>query len=381
MNISDQPPSPSAQYKETNMNKPSLTVDADGKLQTCAKGAEAAECGYKAGAKVCGKCGAVPKMAQPTEDAEMEMSTAKKTLEVTADGFDREAAREQRLMSLGVKSAEIDSNAFLCGFERKMLGGGSSPCATCPGGCAPEQNLPTLLEIEGLAEGMFGGKVLDSGYGEQADLFLVDMERKDGKVIEVIFDGQTGEVQSWSLLRQDLIGEKSAEMKVISSDDAADIAVKSIEGNVLAVDADRFELEDGTAVDAWAVEIDAPNGKSYDVFVGLDGELLGYDEYDLVDSDDEVTNDVALKAAKKMQNEDEEMDEDPEEAAAEAQDVDGESDEEMPDVDPEADEDEEMDEDGKPKSGKKTAAPMDDQLWAALAEFELLVAEQDLDND
>jgi len=175
-----------------------------------------------------------------------------------------------------------------------MYAGGTEICANCPGGCEPHEDMPTLLEIEGIAEDMFAGKVLDSGYADKSDIFVVDIERKDGKPVEAYFDGSTGECMGWHLLNQDLIGEVASVPgeKVISFDDAADIAVKSIEGEVVAVDADMFE-----GYDAYAVEIEGVDGKSYDVFVGIDGEVLGYDEYDpeeAADIDAEVA-DLALK--------------------------------------------------------------------------------------
>lgn len=155
-----------------------------------------------------------------------------------------------------------------------------------------------MLEIEGIAEDMFSGKILDSGYADLSDIFVVDIQRKDGKPIEAYFDGTTGEVMGWHLLNEDLIGEigvVSGE-KVISFDEAANIAVKSIEGEVIAVDADMFE-----GYDAYAVEIEGVDGKSYDVFVGVDGEVLGYDEYDPEEAN-EIEEEVADLALKRMYN-------------------------------------------------------------------------------
>ena len=191
----------------------------------------------------------------------------------------RQAARSRRLATMGMKSADVSDEGFLCAIERKMHPNGGTVCATCPGGCAPEAQLPTILEVEGLAEEMFGGKVLDSGYGYNSDLFLVEMQRKDGKVIEVIFDGTSSECVGWQLLNDNVLGvvnEKSAleSSNIIGVDEAAEIAVKSIEGEVIAVDADKFE-----GIDAWVAEINGIDGKSYDVYVGLDGEVLGYDAY------------------------------------------------------------------------------------------------------
>ena len=51
--------------------KVEVSVDADGNVLKCAKGANAADCGFTPGAKVCGKCGAMPiqmKMVPVTDD-------------------------------------------------------------------------------------------------------------------------------------------------------------------------------------------------------------------------------------------------------------------------------------------------------------------------
>lgn len=391
----------SMQYKESEkmaQETPTVKLNADGSI-TCAKGADLSECGYKPGAKVCGKCGATAvsvkgmgkgeyesdwvsaddkkpkKMMQPMveeeedeEDEKMMMNDASDPLkkkkskkmmgmkpgsvmeEMASDeeeddeeekegmptampttapmGGDeeeddddsmmddeeekmwgeledmlkkRKKARKKRMASMGMKSAEFagDDNAFVCGIERKMYGGGSSPCANCPGGCEPHGDMPSLLEIEGIAEDMFSGKILDSGYADLSDIFVVDIQRKDGKPIEAYFDGTTGEVMGWHLLNEDLIGEVGVipGEKVISFDDAANIAVKSIEGEVIAVDADMFE-----GYDAYAVEIEGVDGKSYDVFVGVDGEVLGYDEYDPEEAN-EIEEEVADLALKRMYSE------------------------------------------------------------------------------
>ena len=340
------------QYKESNdmAETPTVQLLANGEIK-CAKGLDISECGYKPGAKVCGKCGAAavsvkdnesetewvtaeekkamkPKMkpespmeimasavAEETDDMEDEdEDTPSPATEQTDDDLTddndeekmwgeleemlkkRKKARAKRMETMGVKSDNFDGDdkAFVCAIERKMYAGGTEICANCPGGCEPHEDMPTLLEIEGIAEDMFAGKVLDSGYADKSDIFVVDIERKDGKPVEAYFDGSTGECMGWHLLNQDLIGEVAAVPgeKVISFDDAAEIAVKSIEGEVVAVDADMFE-----GYDAYAVEIEGVDGKSYDVFVGVDGEVLGYDEYDpeeAADIDAEVA-DIALK--------------------------------------------------------------------------------------
>ena len=260
-----------------------VQIDAEGAVKKCAKNA-GAECGYKAGAKVCGKCGAMAVQVKgPGMNYEDEAPAQGEMGEEPMEAMEedeikrRMAARKRRMESMNVKSAEWDDFSYVCGFERKMLGGTSEPCAACPGGCAPEQGLPTLIEVEGLAEMEIGGKALDSGYSDVADLFLVDVERKDGRIAEVSFDGTTGECLGWQLLDDNLLGEKSAfePVELISIEDAVGIASKTIFGDVVNIDADNFD-----GFDAYAVEIDGIDGKSYDVFVSLDGKVLGYDEYE-----------------------------------------------------------------------------------------------------
>ena len=215
----------------------------------------------------------------------------------------RKKARAKRMDTMGVKSADYDDLAFVCAIERKVYAGGSQICASCPGGCEQQDTMPSLLEVEGMAETMFAGKVLDSGYADEVDIFVVDVQRKDGKPVEAYFDGTSGECMGWHLLNEDLIGEVATipGQKVISFSEASSIATKSIQGDVVSVDADMFD-----GYDAYAVEIEGIDGKSYDVYVGVDGEILGYDEYDADEASDidEEIADIALKA---MYGEDERM--------------------------------------------------------------------------
>jgi hypothetical protein len=305
------------QYKETEdmADKPTVKLSADGSI-SCAKGLELSECGYKVGDKVCGKCGAaaVSVKSDIEEDGWVtvdEMDTkGGSPMSNMVEGVEeelmdespmakRKKARAKRMSTMGVKSADFDDDAFVCAFERKMLPGGATVCAQCPGGCAAEQDMPSLLEVEGVAEDMFSGKVLDSGYSDETDIFVVDVQRKDGKPIEAFFDGSTGECMGWHLLNESVIGEV-AEIngtKVISFNEAAILATKSVEGDVISVDADMFE-----GYDAFAVEIDGLDGKSYDVFVSLDGEVLGWDEYEADEAAD-IDAEVADLALKRMYDE------------------------------------------------------------------------------
>jgi hypothetical protein len=212
--------------------KVEVSIDAEGNVLKCAKSLASGECGYTPGAKVCGKCGAMPiemkmvpvdteekggdwmmdeekpkkkgGMSLPedmlVDDEEQEEETAsiptkKKggmNIEIESEdeededteedeeekgygasmGVDLDAARKRRLMSMGEKSAEYGRNAYMCAVERKVYPGGASVCDDCPGGCVAEKGMPGLLSVEGIAESMFDGKVLDSGYSSDADMFV-----------------------------------------------------------------------------------------------------------------------------------------------------------------------------------------------------------------
>ena len=369
--------------------KVEVSVDADGNVLKCAKGLGAADCGFTPGAKVCGKCGAMPiqmKMVPVTDDddyevkggdnwddsamydamkkrqkgmgmgmpgkeeddeeimddeeemasmpsskkkmsleieeddeeemASMPSSKKKMSLEIEEDDeeeeddeddedaemkmydgeVDLEAARKKRLASMGEKVAELGRNAYMCAVERKVYPGGSSVCDDCPGGCLPERGMPGLLSVEGIAEEMFKGKVLDSGYSSDADMFVVDIQAKSGRAVEVFIDGTTAEVLGFHKLDDNAFEQKSAldSMMVIDFHEAAEIAVKSIQGDVVAVEPDIFE-----GFDAYAVEIEGLDGKSYDVFVSLDGEVLGYDKYEPEEAEaiEAEAAEIALKRA------------------------------------------------------------------------------------
>jgi len=183
---------------------------------------------------------------------------------------------DARLASMGFKQGEMGESPFICAIERKLYPANSPVCENCPGGCVKEGDMPALLEMEGVAEDMFRGKVLDSGYSDKADIFVIDVERKDGKPVEAFFDGTTGECMGWHLLNDEVLNVKSGfqPTQMIGFSEAAQIATKSINGDVVSVEADVFE-----GFDSYAVEVEGVDGKSYDVFVSLDGEVLGYDTY------------------------------------------------------------------------------------------------------
>lgn len=352
-----------------------VKIDADGAVIKCAKGLGGDECGYKAGAKVCGACGAMavtskggmstmpedeeddeemmksskkagmkPSMDDEEEDmedeeamAEVEMpkrrkpgsamtSTETESEEVPMDEEDEEdessvaktwmmkpnkRSRQRAMSSMGMKSADFENDPYLCQLERKVYPGVSDICENCPGGCRSEGTLPGLLDVEGVAVGILGGKVLNSGYSFDNDLYVVHVKADNAQTYEFIGDGETGEmlqVQRIKTATSDIEG-KSAEdaddddygfYGVIDATEAVDIAVKSLEeelgivGDVVATDSDVF-----LGHDVYAVEIDGIDGKSYDVYVTLDGTFVGLDEWTAEEAEEIEAEaaEIALKRA------------------------------------------------------------------------------------
>ena len=220
-------------------------------------------------------------------------------------------SRQRAMMSMGMKSDDFGGSdeVFLCRAERKVLPLQNDVCSKCVGGCAPEGDMPGLLDIEGMALEMFGGKVLSSVYADEADMFVVDILAKDGSAVELIADGSTGEIRNFHRIAPTdfggTLGTKSLQgvseaAKVIDIKSAQEIALKALNselgtsGDVIQADSEIFE-----GYDSYVFEIDALNGKSYDVYVGINGTVLGYDEYDATEAKqiEEESAELALKRA------------------------------------------------------------------------------------
>lgn len=372
------------QIKEpsVNTNKQAVVkISAEGDVLKCAKGLDTAECGYKAGAKVCGACGALAtqvkgdgedgeetcscdkpnivkgvclKCGMPAMEAKMmddaiaydHMRGAKKkrkgsgpdadygvgmerevdeevydednfdpkkrarsivtgksadddtppsfAIDSDIDGKDygtgqarqmepadmgfhmdvKKKRKKRRLDSMGMKSDNIDvSDLFICALGREIKSASQAgPCSDCRGGCTsidPAQ--PDLLEIEGLAEDMLMGKVHNSGYSDEFDMFVLQVERKDGNFVEAYFTGE-GELDGWFRVPEEEVFGKS---DVVDIQTAVEKAVGTIQGKALSYGVSEFE-----GYEAFAIEVEGLDGKSYDVFVAPDGEVLGYDQYD-----------------------------------------------------------------------------------------------------
>ena len=199
----------------------------------------------------------------------------------------------KRLKRLGMTSAEIKSfggDDFMCGVERKVRSG--DVCNFCRGGCASEKGLPSLLEVEVAAEAEYKGEIIDSGYAPKDDIFVLDLKTDDG-FLEAYYAGN-GSPLGWIRLDENA-AIKSAEeesVEVVSFDQAEQLALKHIKGKSLGVDVDIFQGED-----AYVIEIDGTDGKSYDAYVGVTGQFLGSDMIDF--TDDEEDEIKALRVEKR----------------------------------------------------------------------------------
>lgn len=348
------------QYKENEEmdelnEKAVVKINADGGVVKCAKGLGGDECGYKAGAKVCGACGAMavmqkeddvqqddevveeidekagmkpkkPMMDEEMDDAEDMAEDAMESESDMEDDEDMEDeedmkkgwmmkpgknSRRRAMMAMGKKSGEFDDETYICQLERKAYPGSQEICENCPGGCQSEAGMPGLVEVEGMALDILGGKVLDSGYSYDADLFVVQVKADNQQTYEMIADGQTGEMLEVKRIKNVDAGieEKGADLGasdetgIVDAAEAVDIALKSLEsefgttGDVIATGSDIF-----MGHDVYAVEIDAVDGKSYDVYVTLDGQFVGLDEW-TADEAEEIEAEAAEIALKRAYSE------------------------------------------------------------------------------
>ncbi len=195
------------------------------------------------------------------------------------DALDSDAL-ESRLARLDTDTKSLEGGGFLCAIERKILKG--DVCNFCRGGCVSEKGLPGLLEVEVSAETEFGGQVVDSGYAPKDDIFVLDLKTDDG-IVEAYYAGN-GSSLGWIMLDPE-VQEKSAEGNdrvIVSFNEAEVEALRNIEGKSLGVDVDIFQGED-----AYVVEIDGADGKSYDAYVSVDGKFLGSDMIELTDEEED----------------------------------------------------------------------------------------------
>lgn len=370
-----------------NESSPTLSVDAEGGILSCAKGVELGQCGYVKGDKVCGKCGAVPvemkvmpvavanellekvamleeklkKEKKPvsmpkismedsdTDEAEEIAVTAEATAEdeeltetdepemdpTTDDEEDLEAEedeaeedeedeeeedeeeededeeddssenpeslldkfRKARLQQIGIKSLDVGQHGYKCAMDGKVYAGGTPPCADCAGGCFGVKGQVTLLHAEGISQTLVKGDVLDSAFIKDADMFVTAIRRKDGKIFDIYVDS-AGEIRGHNLVDSSTIYDPNVDdLTMVTFDEAANIAMMHLQrkdSEVVSIQPAAFEGHE-----AYVVDIQCKTGESYDIFVGLDGTLLGYEtlqEPDIEEIEAEAAE-IALKTA------------------------------------------------------------------------------------
>lgn len=294
---------------DNSEEKSIVKIDGEGNVTSCAKGLDTG-CGYKSGAKMCGKCGAMavevkgsPKKIdtnKPTEE-DIAATVPGESPETDADagvGMEREmdeeaidadqaaarisgtyvakkkAGKKKRLEDMGTKSLEDDDDdLYLCSSTREIKSlSTNAPCEDCPGGCFSLYGDEfDLLSIEGIAEETLNGKAIDSSYSVENDMFAVQIEQKDGQVVEAYFNTDA-ELDAW--FRVPTL-EVSSINNLVSAKDAASAALETVPGN--AVDYSVGEIE---GEQAYSIHVDGLDGKSYDVYVSSVGEVLGVDEFE-----------------------------------------------------------------------------------------------------
>lgn len=283
----------------TEMDEKAIVkISDEGDVVACAKGLTEG-CGYKAGDKVCGKCGAMAVTVKggamvPMADDDMvddeSMDDMDEEKMMGVDPAEIRRNRGKRMGTMGMKADDMTDDLFVCAATREVKSADvATPCGDCPGRCGVTEGQYDLLAIEGIAEDVLNGKVLNSGYSSDQDLFVLHVERKDGQFIEAYITGK-GELDGWFRIPAD---EVLADSEVVDPDTAKEKALAVVEGKAASIVVSTFE-----GSEAYSVEIEGLDGKSYDVFVSPDGNVLGYDEYTWVDADtkDDDAEDLEVKA-------------------------------------------------------------------------------------
>lgn len=138
---------------------------------------------------------------------------------------------------------------------------------------AEEEEISEIAAIEALAVKAAGegAEVLNSGFSPADDTYVIDVKTADDTIREYFFNG-AGEEKGYLVVEA-----AGASEEFISEEKAAEIAAEYKSGEIVSI-------EPGLILgnDAFVVEIDEVEGKSYDVFVSLKGEILGHDEYEMV---------------------------------------------------------------------------------------------------
>jgi len=205
--------------------------------------------------------------------------------------------RKARLQQIGVKSADVGSHGYKCAMDGKIYAGGTPPCADCPGGCFGVKGEVTILHAEGISQTLVKGDVIESAFIDKADMFVTTIRRKDGKMFDIYVD-KSGEIRGHSLVKASTIHDPAVDdLTMVTFDEAANIAMSHLQrkdAEVVSIQPAAFEGHE-----AYVVDIQCKTGESYDVFVGIDGALLGYEtlqEPDIEEIEAEAAE-IALKSA------------------------------------------------------------------------------------
>ena len=152
-----------------------------------------------------------------------------------------------------------------------------------------EEEISELATIEALAvkSAGEGAEVINSGFSPADNTYVIDVKTADDTIREYFYSGDGVE-------KGYLVVEAAGTSEdFISEEKAAEIAVQYKSGEVVSI-------EPGLILgnDAFVVEIDEVEGKSYDVFVSLKGEILGHDEYEMsvIHDEEELAEIKALEA-------------------------------------------------------------------------------------
>lgn len=169
--------------------------------------------------------------------------------------------------------------------------------ADCSGGCFGTKGQVTILHAEGISQTLVKGDVVDSAYIDKADMFVTTIRRKDGKMFDVYVDS-VGEIRGHNLIDSSTIYDPSVDdLTMVTFDEVANIAMMHLQrkdAEVVSIQPAAFEGHE-----AYVVDIQCKTGESYDVFVGIDGTLLGYEtlqEPDIEEIEAEAAE-IALKSA------------------------------------------------------------------------------------
>ena len=138
---------------------------------------------------------------------------------------------------------------------------------------AEEEEISEIAAIEALAVKAAGegAEVLNSGFSPADDTYVIDVKTADDTIREYFFNG-AGEEKGYLVVEA-----AGASEEFISEEKAAEIAAEYKSGEIVSIEPGLI-----LGTDAFVVEIDEVEGKSYDVFVSLKGEILGHDEYEML---------------------------------------------------------------------------------------------------